>query len=78
MILSRGDCLELGDWHPRTTTSNGGGFVTLEEHERVYIQEVLETTDGRLRGDNGAANILGMKPTTLASRMLKLGIKRKE
>ena len=78
MILSRGNRLELGDWHPRTGTTNGGGFVTLEEHERVYIQEVLETTDGRLRGDNGAAKILGMKPTTLASRMLKLGIRRKE
>ncbi len=47
---------------------------TLEEHERQYIQLVLEQADWVIRGDRGAAAILGMKPSTLYSRMKKLGI----
>ncbi len=54
----------------------GTSFPTLNEFEKSYIQKVLEKTGGRVRGKGGAAEILGMKPTTLDSRMLKLGIKR--
>ena len=48
----------------------------LEEVERTHILEVLESTGWKIRGATGAAKILGLKPTTLESRMIKLGIIR--
>ena len=77
LILSPHDKLELGDWIPKKEdkkTSNR--LVTLEEYERNYILKVLHDTMWRVSGDKGAAKILGMKPTTLESRMKKLGIRR--
>lgn len=50
---------------------------TIEENERDHIQAVLLRCNGRIRGAGGAAEILGVPPTTLASKMQKLGIKRK-
>ena len=41
-----------------------------------HIRSVLEATGWRIRGRGGAADLLGMKPTTLESRMAKLGINR--
>jgi formate hydrogenlyase transcriptional activator len=49
---------------------------TLEELERKYFLSILDKTGWRVRGKNGAAEILGLKPTTMASRMAKLGIRR--
>jgi len=37
---------------------------------------VLEATAWRIRGSGGAADRLGLKPTTLETRMAKLGLKR--
>jgi len=51
-------------------------LATLAEVEREHIQRVLESTDGRIRGAGGAAEILGLPPTTLESRMAKLGLRR--
>jgi transcriptional regulator with GAF, ATPase, and Fis domain len=50
--------------------------LTLDEVERRHILSVLETTHWRVSGERGAAKILGLKPTTLESRMIKLGINR--
>ena len=50
--------------------------VTLEDAERDHILKVLNDTDWTIGGPNGAAARLGMKRTTLNSRMLKLGISR--
>ena len=49
---------------------------TLEEIDRQHILHVLEQSGWRIRGQHGAAEILGLKPTTLSSKMQKLGIKR--
>ena len=49
---------------------------TFEEVERNHILHILEMTGWRVRGDGGAAQILGLKPTTLESRMQKLSIVR--
>ncbi|KAA5532342.1 response regulator [Taibaiella lutea] len=49
---------------------------TIEENEREHILAVLNKCMGRIRGSGGAAEILGVPPTTLASKMKKLGIKR--
>jgi transcriptional regulator with GAF, ATPase, and Fis domain len=49
---------------------------SLEEIEREYIIRILESTGGRIEGRNGAAKILGLNPSTLRTRMIKLGIQK--
>jgi PAS domain S-box-containing protein len=44
--------------------------------ETEHIRSVLESTGWRVRGAGGAADRLGLKPTTLETRMTKLGLKR--
>jgi PAS domain S-box-containing protein len=48
--------------------------ASLREHERRHILAALEQTRGRVNGPGGAAEILGINPNTLRSRMKKLGI----
>lgn len=50
--------------------------LTLDELQKAYIFKVLDHTKGKIRGNEGAAALLGIKPTTLESRMKKLGIHR--
>ena len=50
----------------------------LADVEREHILAVLKSSAWRIRGTGGAANRLGMKPTTLETRMAKLGLKRPE
>jgi len=61
---------------PRTTTSRLN--MTLTDLEIDHIRGVLESTNWRVRGPGGAAERLGLKPTTLESRMARLGIERKK
>lgn len=49
---------------------------TLADVERGHILKTLENTGWRVSGKKGAAEILGLKPTTLEARMKKLGIVR--
>ena len=50
--------------------------MTLQAVERQHIVAVLDEVRWRIRGEGGAAQRLGLKPSTLESRMLKLNIKR--
>ena len=50
--------------------------VPLEEFERRYILGVLEATNYQIKGARGAATLLGLPPSTLYSKMEKLGIKK--
>ncbi|MFZ0213050.1 MAG: sigma 54-interacting transcriptional regulator [Candidatus Acidiferrales bacterium] len=52
--------------------------TTLAAAEREHIQRVLAETQGIVGGPNGAAAKLGMKRTTLQSKMQKLGIQRRD
>jgi formate hydrogenlyase transcriptional activator len=52
----------------------GGAFPTLEEMERQHIIRALAQTGGVLAGPQGAARLLGMRRSTVWSRMKKLGI----
>ncbi|WP_163783176.1 sigma 54-interacting transcriptional regulator [Myxococcus vastator] len=52
--------------------------LTLAAVQREHIMRVLTLTRGRVYGANGAAALLGLKPSTLQSRMKKLGIARLE
>ena len=51
-------------------------LLTLEDVERKHICDVLERVHWRISGQQGAAEVLGVLPTTLHSRMKKLGISR--
>ncbi len=51
-------------------------MVTLDEAQRRHIRRALDLAGGRISGAGGAAELLGMKPTTLQSRMKKLGVSR--
>jgi DNA-binding NtrC family response regulator len=50
--------------------------MTLAEATRQHIRRVLNLTDGRIYGPGGAAALLGLKPSTLQSKMKKLGMTR--
>jgi transcriptional regulator with GAF, ATPase, and Fis domain len=52
-----------------------GKVCTLAEAEREHISEVVEMTNGLIAGKGGAAEVLGVPPSTLRNRMKKLGIK---
>jgi len=52
-----------------------GRMKTIDENERDYIINVLKNCNGRIRGVGGAAEVMGLPPTTLHSKMKKLGIK---
>ncbi len=74
VILSHGSALqvpvgELGG-NGKTTPKPG----SREADEREQILRILKTTSGRVAGEDGAAARLGLKRTTLISRMKKLGI----
>jgi formate hydrogenlyase transcriptional activator len=60
-----------------TLSANEFVIKSWEEQERDYILEVLKFTKGNVTGKGGAAVLLQLPPTTLQSKMNKLGIKRK-
>ncbi len=74
MILTVGSELKINRLDTQTTDSQNGG--TLDEIQITHIKQILETTGWRISGKSGAAQILGLKPTTLRSKMEKLGIER--
>jgi formate hydrogenlyase transcriptional activator len=79
MILARGPTLhiKLGHTTLRSQTVNTAAG-TLDEVEREHILRTLEQCGWRIRGSNGAAELLGTKPTTLESRIKKLGLVQKQ
>jgi formate hydrogenlyase transcriptional activator len=74
LILSPGP--ELRAELPNSSELELSTGSTLEEVECAHIRRVLERTRWRIRGADGAAAMLGLKPTTLESRLKKLGISR--
>jgi transcriptional regulator with GAF, ATPase, and Fis domain len=51
-----------------------GDYPGMDELQRRYIAMVIKKTNGKISGENGAAQVLGIKRTTLYSRMKKLGM----
>jgi len=51
-------------------------LTDLKQHERTFIEQALQQTKGKIYGADGAAPLLGLKPTTLASKIQKLGLQR--
>ena len=61
---------------PKTVNVAATKFKSFEEMERDYILEVLKAENWKIEGEDSASSILGMHPSTLRSRMKKLGLKR--
>ncbi len=64
----------LGLGAPPGVEAAGAKFLTMNEAQREHIGRALAASGGRLYGPGGAAALLGMKPSTLQSRMKKLGL----
>jgi formate hydrogenlyase transcriptional activator len=75
VILVKGPKLHISP--PSVTTSDPLISLTLDDVEREHLRSVLEMTGWRVRGKDGAAEILDLKPTTLESKMVRFGIGRK-
>ena len=88
VILSPGDRLRLDLAMPEIKASRApepasalpnGDFLTeieLREYEKENMRRALEASDWRISGPNGAAERLGVKPSTLTYRMTVFGIER--
>jgi formate hydrogenlyase transcriptional activator len=76
VILSRGSVLQIPLAEVRAAAPETISPVTLQDAERDHIRRVLERSNWVIGGPNGAATRLGMKRTTLQSKMKKLGIAR--
>jgi len=73
VILASGPQLEVAVPQDRRTSPIA---MTLTELQTSHIRAVLASTNWRIRGSGGAAERLGLKPTTLESWMSRLGIAR--
>jgi transcriptional regulator with GAF, ATPase, and Fis domain len=47
----------------------------IKQQERSLILDALEKTRGKIYGPDGAAKLLGLKPTTLSSKVHRMGLK---
>lgn len=79
VILSPDHTLVLDEPLTATRRSDRPAWPTdkLEDVEREHIQRILEDTGWQIAGARGAANRLGLNPSTLRSRMQKLGIRKR-
>ncbi len=73
-LLAPGEAPPMGVAIPDEEREDDGELPTLQEMERGHIAHALRRTGGKLYGKDGAAAILGLNPSTLRSRMQKLGL----
>jgi PAS domain S-box-containing protein len=82
VVTSRGSMLEVGDALPEPGPRLASepvvspGRRTLFQLEHDHIVATLESLRWRVEGEGGAAEVLGINPSTLRTRMRKHGIKR--
>ncbi len=74
MITANGPKLTITP--PHSTAPAGRHSTKLNDVEREHIRAVLDACGWRIRGGGGASERLGLKPTTLETRMAKLGLRR--
>ncbi|MBL0715432.1 MAG: sigma 54-interacting transcriptional regulator [Desulfosarcina sp.] len=74
MIITTGKALQIE--LPGNPNAMHHQIKTLDQALKDHLLQILDLTNWRVRGKNGAAEVLSLKPTTLESKMAKLGIKR--
>jgi len=90
VIRSRNGRLDLGlrpsgaadsSRAPRKADSTPGAepasLHDLKQQERALILDALTKTHGKIYGPDGAAALLGLKPTTLSSKVHRMGLKKR-
>ncbi|HEY8187143.1 MAG TPA: sigma 54-interacting transcriptional regulator [Pyrinomonadaceae bacterium] len=75
-INSHGSVLKIGEDLEGSAEQLSSPTKTLEEMERDYIIRILEDRSWRIEGRKGAARLLGLNPSTLRTRMARLGIQK--
>jgi formate hydrogenlyase transcriptional activator len=75
-VLAKGQVVEVPDPALGARHRRAWQPATLEEAEQAHIGRTLERTGWRIEGTGGAAELLGLRPSTLRSRIRKLGIRR--
>lgn len=75
VILARGSQLTIAMPQP-VSSRQPRPSLTLKNVQIEHIRATLQDTNWRIRGAGGAAERLGLKPTTLETRMAKLGVTR--
>lgn len=76
-VLEEGDQLELRGLDPKRPQPDSPpreDWPSRDEHEKRYLCKVLQHTAGRIEGPGGAARLLGLTPSTLRSRLQRLGL----
>lgn len=77
VVNAQGPILQIADQFEQPRPEKDTDLArTLEEVEKEYILRVLDSTGWKIRGANGAAEVLGLNSSTLRTRMLKLGIQK--
>jgi PAS domain S-box-containing protein len=79
VIYSQGSTLQVldrFDTHRKTEEPDGQDIKSLAELEHDHILKVVQKTDWRIEGKNGAAALLGLHPSTLRARMRKYSVIR--
>jgi transcriptional regulator with GAF, ATPase, and Fis domain len=71
VVPSRDAARAMSDAEPEFLTE-----AELQRRERKNLLTVLEKTHWKIKGENGAAELLGVKATTLKARIKKMGLKR--
>jgi len=81
MILSQGKPLRFDlERLPQAVTATvvpddyESEFLTLDQIIKDHIQSALKKSNGKIHGPDGAAELLGINPSTLRNRMIKLGV----
>ena len=77
MILCKGSTLSFDIPHDLHARSDHTRLISLKSLQKKHIEKALRSSGWRVRGRHGAAEILGLKPTTLDSKIKKFGIKRR-
>ena len=78
VILARSSTVEIDDQFlmPPSALAKADATDNLQELERLHILQILDRTLWRIYGQDGAAAQLGLNPSTLRSRLKRLGLKR--
>ena len=77
IITTQGSALRLAEkFDISKTPDRTDGLLSITDVERDHILKILKKTDWRIEGNKGAASLLELNPSTLRSRMQKLGIAR--
>jgi PAS domain S-box-containing protein len=77
VVNAQGPVLHISDQFEQSRAEElSSSTKSLEEMEKEYITRILDQTAWRIEGQSGAARILGLNPSTLRTRMVKLGIQK--